>query len=416
MLSLPVRSRGALSVLLMLFVLIAMGLAPAAMAQEAEETAQEAVGDAVEAVGAAAAAVGDAAVETAGAVAEGVENVADDAVEAGGDAVETAVSAIPTSFGDAAESTKSAVFSARDFLVSMGERFMDALPGVLWAVLFLLVAWILGRLVGWLVTSLLNRTQLDNRIARDLGLKEGRDDGSLERLIGSVFKWVIYLFGIVAFFNALNLEIVATPLSNVLSRITEAVPALLRAFAYLAVYWIVGSVLRLGLTRGLTAVDFDDRVSRWVKPREVKGEMVGPSGMIGRLVFWVVLLFGLPPFLEALGQQSAVAPLRNMMGEFFAFLPNVVGALILLFIGRIVATIVREVVVNFLAAAGADGLADRFGVDTATGGRRLSDVVGSIAYFFVLIPILSLPWMPSAFRRSRNRSRPRWSSCCLPFR
>ena len=116
--------------------------------------------------------------------------------------------------------------------------------------------------------------------------------------------------------------------------------------------------------------------------------MVGPSGLIGRLVFWVVLLFGLPQFLQSLGQEAAVAPLREMMTKFFEFMPNVVAALILVFIGRVVATIVREVVSNFLAAAGADGLAQRFGLGNTEGSRKFSEIVGSVAFFFTFIPIL----------------------------
>ncbi len=144
----------------------------------------------------------------------------------------------------------------------------------------------------------------------------------------------------------------------------------------------------MGATRGLEAVGFDARAERFVKAREVDGVRVGPSALIGRLLFYVVLLIGIPPFLDALGQQALVTPLRDMLTKVLAFLPNIAAALLLFFIGRIIATIVREVTTNFLAAAGADELADRVGFGKKEGTKTISEIIGSIAYFFIIIPIL----------------------------
>lgn len=306
------------------------------------------------------------------------------------DPVGSVVSAVPTSVDDVRGPADRAW---NGFLMPLYERFVIVLPTVLKAFGLLILFWIVAILVGRAVTSLLKRTTLDNRLASDLGMKEQlqrleKEGTSVERMIGTAVKWIILLLGFVAFFNTLQLTVVAGPLANIFEKLTESIPALLRAFAYLGIYWVVGSLLRLGITRGLGATSFDERVGRWVKPREVDGEVVPPSGQIGRLVFYVVLLFGLPPFLQALGQEAAVEPLRNMMTEFLAFLPNVVAALVLVFIGRIVATIVREIVSNFLAAAGADNLAQRFGLGNTEGSRKFSDIVGSVAYFFTFIPIL----------------------------
>ena len=110
--------------------------------------------------------------------------------------------------------------------------------------------------------------------------------------------------------------------------------------------------------------------------------------MIGRLLFYVILLFGVPPFLQALGQQVLVAPLQDMLSKALGFLPNLFAAAIILVVGRIVATIVREVVGNFLAASGADAGAEKLGLGKVLGANKLSGIVSKIAYFFILIPIL----------------------------
>lgn len=275
----------------------------------------------------------------------------------------------------------------------MWEKFLTAAPGLIKAILLLLAFWIAAIAVSAGVKKLLSLTDLDEKAARDWGLGDMMDDGagakrSLANLIAGAVKALILLFGFVAFFDALDLGMVAGPLQGILDKIAEAIPSLLYAFLILAVYWIIGTLLKMGVTKALDAIGFDQRVERFMKAREIRGERVGPSSMIGRLLFYIVLLIGIPPFLDALGQQALVAPLRDMLSKVLAFLPNIAAALLLFFIGRIIATIVREVVTNFLAAAGLDELAGRLGFGKNEDTKSLSEIIGSVAYFFIIIPIL----------------------------
>ncbi len=280
-----------------------------------------------------------------------------------------------------------------DVLQPMLQRLAAGLPAILKAFGLLAVFWLVALLVGAGVRKALELTNLDDRAATNLGLDkmlegEGGKRRSIAAMAGTGVKWVILAFGFLAFFDALQLSMVAGPLQNILDKITGVIPSLLQAAVILAVYWLVATLLKLAATKGLEAVGFDARAEKYIATREVKGEPVGPSGMVGRLLFYVVLLFGIPPFLDALGQESLVAPLREMLGKVFEFLPNIIGAVILLFIGKIVATIVREIVTNFLAAAGADRLAERFGIGKGEGARKLSEIGGVVVFFFVLIPII----------------------------
>jgi hypothetical protein len=270
------------------------------------------------------------------------------------------------------------------------DRLVSGLFSVGKALAVLAIFWIAAMLLGAAVTKALSLTNLDNRLVTGLGLnallvgKDGRKR-SLERAAGTGVKWLVLLFGFVAFFQMLNLSMVAGPLQNITDKIVGAVPNLLYALVILAVYWIVATIVKLVLTKGLGAIGFDDKAGRYIKAREVKGEVVGPSAMIGRLLFYIVLLLGILPFLEALGQESLVAPLRDMFSKVFEFLPNIFGAVIIFFIGKIVATIVREVATNLIAAAGVDELAENAGIGREEGGKRLSEIVGSIAFFFIII-------------------------------
>ncbi|HMP76192.1 MAG TPA: mechanosensitive ion channel [Kiritimatiellia bacterium] len=281
----------------------------------------------------------------------------------------------------------------QEAVLPMLQRTTAALPVLIKAIILLLGFWIVARLVGAGTTKVLGFTKLDERAARDWGLGDllKRSDGSscsIEQLVGGVVKWVILLVGFVAFFNALNLHMVAGPLQGIVDSIVKVVPSLLKAAVILFAYWAVASIARLALGKLLGVLKFDQRAGRFFPSREVDGKAVGPSELAGRLLFYVILLFGIPPFLQALGQEALVAPLQDMLSKTLAFIPNIIAAGIILLIGNIVAVIVREVVSSFLAAAGADQLADRLGVSAVFGKQKLSGLAAVIAYVFILVPIV----------------------------
>lgn len=277
----------------------------------------------------------------------------------------------------------------QEAILPMLQRTMSAVPVLVKALVLLLGFWIVAKLVGAGVRKLFNLTRIDERAAKDWGLNNllKRSDGSIASigdLVGGVVKWVILLIGFVAFFNALNLEMVAGPLQGIVDSIVKVVPSLLKAAVILFAYWAVASVARFALAKLLGALKFDERAGRFVKG---DGKQP-PSQTAGRLLFYVILLFGVPPFLQALGQDAIVAPLQDMLSKALAFIPNIIAAGIILIIGNIVAVIVREVVSSFLAAAGADGLAERLGISAVFGKQKLSGLVALIAYVFVIVPIV----------------------------
>ncbi|MGE4489094.1 MAG: mechanosensitive ion channel [Kiritimatiellales bacterium] len=325
------------------------------------------------------------------------QSVMSTTVQAGRDTV--------TGMGEAAVETAGAVKSGgthvvqegqliwKDAVVPAFQRMLAAIPSLFKALLLLLAFWILARISGATVRKLLSLTKVDDRAARDWGFERALAGSnghrrSIALLGGGLVKWIILLFGFVAFFNALNLELVAGPLQHALDRIVGAVPSLLKAAVILFVYWAVAAIVRVGLTKGLNTLSFSERVKKYWPPREVNGQAVGAGAMLGRLAFYVILLVGIPPFLEALGQQSLVAPLQEMLAKVLNFIPNVIAAILIFFIGKLVATIVREVAVNFLSAAGADTGTEKLGVAKLLGEKKISQISGFIVYLFIMIPIV----------------------------
>lgn len=276
-------------------------------------------------------------------------------------------------------------------LLPMWQRLATALPVLAKAILILILFWLAALLLQAAVKKLLDMTTVDERTIEAWGLSSllRREDGSsrsFSDLAGAVVKWTVLLFGFVAFFQALDLEMVAKPLQGVAESIVGVIPGILQAAVILLVYWIISSAVRALLRRAMVAANFDQRAERYFGAPDESEKRTPPSSALSNLAFYLILLFGLPPFLEALGQAALIRPLASMLEKGLSFLPNIFAALMIFLIGKLVAVIVREVVGNFLSASGVDAKAEQLGINL--GSTPVSRAVASIAYFFVLISII----------------------------
>jgi Conserved TM helix len=254
------------------------------------------------------------------------------------------------------------------------------LPSLLGAIVTLFIGWIVAFVVSSVVRNLLKRTDLDNRLGR---MATGSTNSNLntEKLVGDVVFWLIFLFAVLGFLNALNLTVVAQPLNNVLNQVLAFVPKLASAAALAAVAWLVATAVKAIVIR--TAGTIVPAMSR----RMAVGEnQVLPSETLGNALYWFVFLFFLPLILDVLDLRGPLAPVQNLLDGILGALPNIFKAGLIGLVGWFVARIVRELVTNLLAAAGTERLATRIGLNRAAPGQSLSGLLGTIVYLMVLIP------------------------------
>ncbi len=109
---------------------------------------------------------------------------------------------------------------------------------------------------------------------------------------------------------------------------------------------------------------------------------------IPEAAYWLVLFLFLPAVLGALQMNGLLEPIQSMFTKAIGYLPNIVGAAVILGIGTFVAKLIRTVVANLNASFGVNRLADKVGVGEAFSERKLSDIIGVIAYAMVLLPVL----------------------------
>ena len=141
------------------------------------------------------------------------------------------------------------------------------------------------------------------------------------------------------------------------------------------------------------------------------GDTVGHS--LGRVLALLVWLLGLVAVLQVFDLNTVLSPLRTLLDQVGAYIPRIIGAGLIFYIGLIIARIVKQLIETALETVDFDHWMSRAGVGQVTGsddevpaevardpdatnlarpataeraqGTRLSSVLGSIAYAIIII-------------------------------
>lgn len=108
---------------------------------------------------------------------------------------------------------------------------------------------------------------------------------------------------------------------------------------------------------------------------------------LGQLGYWMVLLLGVIGALTILGLTSVVTPLSGLLTDVLAFVPNIIGAALIFFVGLVVATLARRVVETALNVAHVDRALERTGLAQMTGASGLARALGTLVFMLILIPV-----------------------------
>src|SRR5690348_9228597 len=140
-------------------------------------------------------------------------------------------------------------------------------------------------------------------------------------------------------------------------------PKILIAILILIATWAVARAVAWVLKR---AIDRSPALKKHVTgtPEETVGHQLGT---IAKLIVWLV---GIMAALRFLGIGQILSPINDLVTQIFTFLPKLIGAGLIFFVGLILARIVKRLVETVLIAANIDGLLARVGIGSTEGTVR----------------------------------------------
>ncbi|WP_027109213.1 mechanosensitive ion channel [Lacticigenium naphthae] len=176
-------------------------------------------------------------------------------------------------------------------------------------------------------------------------------------------------------------------------------PQLLLGIALIVVAWLVATLVKQAISKGLRAIDFDDRLTGWgvANTKERAQETIDA---IAKAFYYLVWVLFLPGIFSAFGLDGVAAPFENMMTTALNYLPNIIAAAVILTIGIFAARFVKNLIYNLAYSMNLDGAVGKLtGSSTTTdadkelkAGKKdsIATVLANIVYVLILVPIITV--------------------------
>ncbi|EMP1456652.1 mechanosensitive ion channel [Acinetobacter baumannii] len=251
--------------------------------------------------------------------------------------------------------------------------YWDQFHPILAAIVILLVGWIIALLVAAGVKKLLQKVNTNAKLSSATGRTP-----NIEGLISKVVFWFILILAVVAALNVLNISGVSGPFSNMVNQVLVYIPNIIAAVVVGFIGWIVARLVRAGVTNVLSRTQLDDKLSSEVG-------VGGISQNIGEILYWLVLLLFLPIVLSILGLTGLLIPVQNMVNDAVAFLPNIFIAGVIVFVGYILAKIVRGIVEGLINSLDVQSQAEKIGLFK---NSNVGKFLGSFVFAIIIITTL----------------------------
>ncbi|UTR12553.1 mechanosensitive ion channel [Evansella sp. LMS18] len=162
-------------------------------------------------------------------------------------------------------------------------------------------------------------------------------------------------------------------------------PEILIALIVLLIGWLIAKGIAKAVKKALNKTSMDDRL---FDKMNIDTKKYSSEDIISKIVFWILFLFVIMIFFNMLNLGGAVGPFNALLSTIFGFIPNILGAALILAIGYVVARLVKGIVVTLLKKAGAERLSERIGLSKALEGTTLSNIIGTIVFVLILIPVV----------------------------
>lgn len=257
--------------------------------------------------------------------------------------------------------------------------FSSGIWAVIKAVLILLLAFITATIVKSLVVKLFTKTKLNTLMAQK-DASSGEKEMAVD-FIGKLVYLLVFLLFVPGIFENLGMKEVSSPILNLLDTLWGYLPNILAA---VLVMWVGFSIARL--VRELLIPVFN-RI-KVNSLQEKAGIQVKDTGRLSNtLAYLVYVLILIPIFiaaLQALNIQAISAPAIKMLETIFAFIPNILAALVIIILGCMIAKFFGNIIENLISSTGCDEkLSEYLGEKGKT--FIFSKIIGTIIHIITVI-------------------------------
>ncbi len=246
----------------------------------------------------------------------------------------------------------------------------EFLPNTLAALAILIIGWFIAGFVRRLVTKLIKRTKVDDKL--------GTNKITLSKFIGKLLYFLMMIFVFMLVLEKLGMTSVLDPVKNLLNSFLTYIPNIIGAGLVAYVGYMLATIVSELV--GLSGETLQNLVPKLRLP-----ENIDLVGILKKVVFIFIFIPLLIAALNILNMEAISEPATHMLQEFFAAIPKIlVATLILLFFvvgGRFVTQLIREL----LQSLQLDKLLQGMNLGNLTNKVNIPNIVANVAFFFIVI-------------------------------
>jgi Conserved TM helix len=220
------------------------------------------------------------------------------------------------------------------------------------------VAWLVATAVRTIVT----RTAGTIMPAMSRRMAVGENQVLPSETLGNALYWFVFLFFLPTILGVLDLQGPLAPVQNLLDQVLSALPNIFKAVLLGVAGWFVARIVR-ELVTNLTAAAGSERLAAKIGlNRAAPGQSL--SGLVGTVVYVMVLISFAIPALDALQLRTISGPATSMLQKTLDAVPQILTAAGILALAYVLSQFIGELVTNLLSGLGFNNIFRTLGLNT----------------------------------------------------
>jgi len=252
-------------------------------------------------------------------------------------------------------------------------QFGELLPGVLGALVVLLIGWMIAKGIKRLTTRLLSKSGIDDRINQS-----SSKPVKVSSMIAKLVYYVVFTVVLMIVLYMLGVSQVLVPLKLMFAEFVGLVPNLVAAGIIGFAGYVIASI----------ASEFVNMAANFLEGISAKAGFsasIDLSNIAKKVVFLFVFIPVLIVALDALQIKAISEPAKEMLSSFINAIPNIFAAAITIGVFYIGGRFVTSWLKELLSSLGADQLPERLGLSSLVGEKqKMSGLIANGVFFFLM--------------------------------
>ncbi|MDR1558338.1 MAG: mechanosensitive ion channel [Clostridiales bacterium] len=173
-------------------------------------------------------------------------------------------------------------------------------------------------------------------------------------------------------------------ITQILNPIINSIPTVLQSILLILLGIVVALVVRGVILKVGGKLKFEEKLDKIGLSEATSSSLKFLANFAAVLIF---ILF-VPGILGHLGLETVIAPINSMMTNLLSYIPQILGAAVILAVGYFVARIIKQIVTALLKKTKLDSLQEKLGAQTSLDSAKFSVGIGNIVFALIFIPIV----------------------------